>query len=201
MEGHEVTWMWLQEKGQIPGDEEQDKLLPYLAEAERTVLRELERHKAEEGKQSWRTKKKWRAALEEKEERRASVHTIALACVALEAQKDKNLPRTVTKTVTVTASPTGPTAPTYTQMVLKSLCAHTASDNTADMRTPPPYTAISQGGIQAPVINRYCFTSQSIIYIHNLIRPYMCNITNRSHALTSQQILCVALRFFCLAQN
>ena len=42
----------------------------------------------------------------------------------------------------------------------------------------------------------YRFTSQSIIYIHNLIRPYICNITNRSHALTSQQILCVALRFF-----
>ncbi|KAK0139253.1 putative nuclease HARBI1 [Merluccius polli] len=32
---------------------------------------------------------------------------------------------------------------------------------------------------------RYRFTSQSIIYIHNLIRPYICNITNRSHALTS----------------
>ncbi|KAK0142913.1 putative nuclease HARBI1 [Merluccius polli] len=40
------------------------------------------------------------------------------------------------------------------------------------------------------------FTSQSIIYIHDLIRPYISNITNRSHALTSQQILCVALRFF-----
>ena len=51
MEGHEVTWTWLQEKGQIPGDEKQAKLLPYLADAERTVLRELERHKAEEGKQ------------------------------------------------------------------------------------------------------------------------------------------------------
>ncbi|CAL8282408.1 unnamed protein product [Merluccius merluccius] len=25
MEGYEVTWMWLQEKGQIPGDEEQDR--------------------------------------------------------------------------------------------------------------------------------------------------------------------------------
>ena len=34
---------------------------------------------------------------------------------------------------------------------------------------------------------------QSIIYMHNLIRPYISNITNRSHALTSQQILCVAL--------
>jgi len=43
---------------------------------------------------------------------------------------------------------------------------------------------------------RYLFTSQSIIYRHNLIRPYICNITNRSHALTSQQILCVVLRFF-----
>ncbi|KAK0156283.1 hypothetical protein N1851_000430 [Merluccius polli] len=47
-----------------------------------------------------------------------------------------------------------------------------------------------------PCIIRYRFTSQSIIYIHNLIRPYICNITNRSHALTSQQIVCVALRFF-----
>ncbi|XP_042247189.1 putative nuclease HARBI1 [Thunnus maccoyii] len=28
------------------------------------------------------------------------------------------------------------------------------------------------------------------------IRPYICNITNRGHALTSQQILCIALRFF-----
>ncbi|XP_042341398.1 uncharacterized protein LOC121942291 [Plectropomus leopardus] len=42
----------------------------------------------------------------------------------------------------------------------------------------------------------YRFTSQSILYIHNLICPYICNITNRSHALTSHQILCVALRFF-----
>ena len=67
------------------------------------------------------------------------MHTIALACVALEAQKDKNLPRTVTKTVTVTASPTGPTAPTYTQT--------SRLDNTS------PYTVISQGGIQAPAIN------------------------------------------------
>ena len=32
--------------------------------------------------------------------------------------------------------------------------------------------------------------------IHNQIRPYISNITNRSHALTSQQILCVALHFF-----
>ena len=46
------------------------------------------------------------------------------------------------------------------------------------------------------LFERYCFTSQSIIYIHNLIHPYISNITNWSHALTSQQILCVALRFF-----
>ncbi|KAK0131262.1 hypothetical protein N1851_034051 [Merluccius polli] len=43
----------------------------------------------------------------------------------------------------------------------------------------------------ATLETRYRFTSQSIIYIHNLIRPYICNITNRSHALTSQQILVV----------
>ncbi|KAK0136220.1 putative nuclease HARBI1 [Merluccius polli] len=46
------------------------------------------------------------------------------------------------------------------------------------------------------LFERYRFTSQSIIYIHNLIRPYISNITNRSRALTSQQIVCVALRFF-----
>ena len=152
MEGHEVTWAWLQEKGQIPGDEKQAKLLPYLADAERAVLRELERHKAEEGKRSRKGKKKWRAALEEKEERRASVHTMALACVALEAQKDKNLPRTVTKTVTVTASPTGPTTPDL-YPDLKSLCAHAASDNTDQIKTSPQYTVSTPQGIQAPVIN------------------------------------------------
>ena len=152
MEGHEVTWAWLLEKGQIPGDEKQAKLLPYLADAERAVLRELERHKAEEGKRSRKGKKKWRAALKEKEERRASVHTIAVACVALEAQKDKNLPRTVTKTVTVTASPTGPTTPDL-YPDLKSLCAHAASDNTDQIKTPPQYTVSTPQGIQAPVIN------------------------------------------------
>ena len=150
MEGHEVTWAWLQEKGQIPGDEKQAKLLPYLADAERAVLRGLERHKAEEGKQSWKTKRKWRAELEKKERRRASVHTIALACVALEAQEDKNKPRTVTKTVT--ASPTGPTTPDL-YPDLKSLCAHAASDNTDKIKTPPQYTVSTPQGIQAPVIN------------------------------------------------
>ena len=150
MEGHEVTWAWLQEKGQIPGDEKQAKLLPYLADAKRAVLRGLERHKAEEGKQSWKTKRKWRAELEKKERRRASVHTIALACVALEAQEDKNKPRTVTKTVT--ASPTGPTTPDL-YPDLKSLCAHAASDNTDKIKTPPQYTVSTPQGIQAPVIN------------------------------------------------
>ena len=46
------------------------------------------------------------------------------------------------------------------------------------------------------LFERYRFTSQSIIYLNNLIRPYISNITSRSHALTSEQILCVALRFF-----
>ncbi|XP_027132646.1 putative nuclease HARBI1 [Larimichthys crocea] len=46
------------------------------------------------------------------------------------------------------------------------------------------------------LFERYSVTSQSIIYIHNLIRPHIANITSRSHALTSQQIVCVALRFF-----
>uniref|UniRef100_A0AAQ5Y637 Nuclease HARBI1 n=1 Tax=Amphiprion ocellaris TaxID=80972 RepID=A0AAQ5Y637_AMPOC len=46
------------------------------------------------------------------------------------------------------------------------------------------------------LLERYRFTSQSITYIHNLLRPYIYNFTNRSHALTFQQMLCVVLRFF-----
>lgn len=47
------------------------------------------------------------------------------------------------------------------------------------------------------LFERYRFTSQSIIYIHNLIRRDITNVTNRGRALSSTQILCVALRFFC----
>ncbi|KAK0147406.1 hypothetical protein N1851_013132 [Merluccius polli] len=54
--------------------------------------------------------------------------------------------------------------------------------------------ALLRGELNIRRERRYRFTSQSIININNLIRPYIC--TNRSHALTSQQILCVALRFF-----
>ncbi|KAI2650859.1 hypothetical protein H4Q32_028182 [Labeo rohita] len=43
---------------------------------------------------------------------------------------------------------------------------------------------------------RYRFSLQSITYIHNLIHPYITNITHRGRALTSEQILCAALRFF-----
>lgn len=46
------------------------------------------------------------------------------------------------------------------------------------------------------LFEQYHFTSRSINYIHSLIRPRIRNVTSRSHALTSQQILCVALRFF-----
>lgn len=46
------------------------------------------------------------------------------------------------------------------------------------------------------LFERYRFKSQSIHYIHNLLRPHITNITRRSHALTSHQVLCVALRFF-----
>ncbi|XP_041645242.1 putative nuclease HARBI1 isoform X2 [Cheilinus undulatus] len=39
-------------------------------------------------------------------------------------------------------------------------------------------------------------TNQSIVYLHNLLKPHISNITHRGRALTSEQILCVALRFF-----
>ena len=46
------------------------------------------------------------------------------------------------------------------------------------------------------LFERYRFTSQSIIYMRNLICLYICNITRRRHALSSKQIVCVALRYF-----
>ncbi|KAK0136378.1 hypothetical protein N1851_027721 [Merluccius polli] len=48
---------------------------------------------------------------------------------------------------------------------------------------------------------RYRFTSQSIIYIRNLIRPYICNISNRSLSHPSRYCVlhCVSLQMdvFC----
>ena len=46
------------------------------------------------------------------------------------------------------------------------------------------------------LFERYRFSSQSIRYVHNLIRPHITNVTHRGHTLTSKQILCVALSFF-----
>ncbi|XDV32124.1 hypothetical protein PO909_003013 [Leuciscus waleckii] len=46
------------------------------------------------------------------------------------------------------------------------------------------------------LFERYRFSLQSIRYIHNLIHPYVSNISHRGRALTSEQMLCVALRFF-----
>ncbi|XP_068181206.1 putative nuclease HARBI1 [Antennarius striatus] len=43
---------------------------------------------------------------------------------------------------------------------------------------------------------RYCFTSGTIAYSHDLICPYIGSRTNRSLAVTSKQVLCAALRFY-----
>ncbi|XP_061586279.1 putative nuclease HARBI1 [Cololabis saira] len=46
------------------------------------------------------------------------------------------------------------------------------------------------------LIERYRFSSPSIIYLTNILRPQIYNITNRGRAPSPEQILCVALRFF-----
>ena len=46
------------------------------------------------------------------------------------------------------------------------------------------------------VFERYRFSSNSIIYLESILRPHITNRTHRGCALTSQQILCIALRFF-----
>uniref|UniRef100_UPI0037E9228E putative nuclease HARBI1 n=1 Tax=Semicossyphus pulcher TaxID=241346 RepID=UPI0037E9228E len=46
------------------------------------------------------------------------------------------------------------------------------------------------------LFERYRFSLQSLRYMHTLLQPHITNITQRGQALTSEQILCVALRFF-----
>ncbi|XP_036406883.1 putative nuclease HARBI1 [Megalops cyprinoides] len=46
------------------------------------------------------------------------------------------------------------------------------------------------------LIERYRFSSQSLTYLNNILWPFIGNITHREHALKSEQILCIALRFF-----
>lgn len=43
---------------------------------------------------------------------------------------------------------------------------------------------------------RYRFSSQSLTYLNNILRPFIGNIHHRGHALKSEQTLCIALRFF-----
>ena len=43
---------------------------------------------------------------------------------------------------------------------------------------------------------RYRFSSHSIIYLTDILHPYIANVTHRGRALRTDQILCVALRFF-----
>eukprot|EP00063_Salmo_salar_P020107 XP_013994942.1 PREDICTED: uncharacterized protein LOC106568803 [Salmo salar] len=42
----------------------------------------------------------------------------------------------------------------------------------------------------------FSFSAQSIIHLNNILSPHIVHMTHRGHALSSEQILCVALRFF-----
>ena len=46
------------------------------------------------------------------------------------------------------------------------------------------------------LFERYRFSSATIIYLNHILRPYITNLTHRGRALTSEQTLCIALRFF-----
>ena len=46
------------------------------------------------------------------------------------------------------------------------------------------------------LFERYHFSSATIIYLNHILRPYITNLTHRGRALTSEQTLCIALRFF-----
>lgn len=46
------------------------------------------------------------------------------------------------------------------------------------------------------LFERFCFSAPSIIYINNILSPHIVHMTHRGHALSSEQILCIALCFF-----
>ena len=46
------------------------------------------------------------------------------------------------------------------------------------------------------LFERFRFSASSIIYINNILSPHIAHMTHRGHALSSEQILCIALRFF-----
>ena len=43
---------------------------------------------------------------------------------------------------------------------------------------------------------RYRFSRQGIIYLQDLLEPFIANTTPRSRALTVSQTLCITFRFF-----
>ena len=47
------------------------------------------------------------------------------------------------------------------------------------------------------LFERFRFSSQLIIHLNNFLKPHIVHVTHREHALSSEQILCVALSFFC----
>lgn len=46
------------------------------------------------------------------------------------------------------------------------------------------------------LLERYRFSRDSLLYLNNLLQPYIANVTNRGSALSSLQTICTALRFF-----
>lgn len=43
---------------------------------------------------------------------------------------------------------------------------------------------------------RYRFSKDSLVYLTRLLKPHIANVTNRGSALSTENILCIALRFF-----
>ena len=46
------------------------------------------------------------------------------------------------------------------------------------------------------LFERFRFSASSIIYLNNILSPHIVHMKHRGHALSSEQILCIALRLF-----
>ncbi|XP_069781340.1 uncharacterized protein [Narcine bancroftii] len=120
---YEQIWKELQSQGKVPREFEKIRLVLYLGEAEREAAKEVQEHEAKGQGSIW-NRRRLKQQKEVKEQRRADLHNITLACIAVEA----NLQHDIKKGSHITKENTGevkPSAPLYPKL---------------PETLPPPYT-------------------------------------------------------------
>ncbi|XP_069784687.1 uncharacterized protein [Narcine bancroftii] len=114
MARYEQIWRELQNQGKVPRGFEKIRLVRYLGEAEREAAKEVQEHEAKGQGSIW-NRRRFKQQREVKEQRRADLHIITLACMAVEA----NLQHDIKQGSHNTKENTGevkPSAPLYPEL-------------------------------------------------------------------------------------